>query len=109
MTEHLDAAQRLKWDLVRSGVTLARSQNAADLLLQAIAAGDRTSWKRFYGAVHGALSEAVALGNTLGPAAERLCALLDDDFGSLLFPADERERIRRGVVEDGVREASLSP
>jgi hypothetical protein len=110
MSEYAGALTRLNAQLARAGVSTAHARTAIIAYTAALSHRSELTWHRFYLAIYAAL-EALAERPLpfAGRVAAPLIALIEDDFGSRLFPVEARERIRRRLVEYDLREASLSP
>jgi hypothetical protein len=108
MSDLMNALARMREDLDAAGV--ASSDAAATLYTYMSALHDRSdaAWRAFYHSVYDRLKELAGRDYPYaGPAALPLLELLDDDLGTTLISAEERERIRTRLVECGRSEASL--
>jgi hypothetical protein len=105
--EHIDAAERLLWQLSSAGVIRERAHGCVIRYLDALAEPSPQAWSRFYRFVAVQLYDAAVSRPQLPPAALAVLRLIDDDFGRTVVDPPIRERILQALVESDVREASL--
>lgn len=109
MNENVAAVTNLEHDLRAAGVSSRAMIPTIFYYISALQNQGNAAWGAFYRSVHSRLIELTEREVPyVGPAAEPLLRLLDDDFGATLISAGERQRIRARLVEYGTREASLS-
>jgi len=107
MSESLAAAERFAAEVHRTGAAAPLCDRAVWAYLSALGAPTEAARAGFYRCVYAAVRDATARGSASPGALAPLLALLDDDFGAVLFAGPERERLWDAAVEERPREASL--
>lgn len=98
MMEFVWAVRRLAADFASAGVMGPPAAAALRAYERALDRASDVTWRAFYAATFAALREAaVAPGGRHARA--RLVALFDDDLGTTVVPAAEREWLRARFVE----------
>jgi hypothetical protein len=109
MNEYVGALLRLHEQLRLAGIPDPCARTTLRAYAAALNHRTEAMWRTFYLAVFEQLDALSARALPfVGEGAMPLIALLDDDLGVRLIPAEHRERIARRLVEYDLREASLS-